>query len=117
MMTKWQKALLVLSPYVFYVGYGVYHCLYQDKSPDGAFILDMLFGITCPFWLLLIGMTAMEKETLAVILGSLTALASLICLAIYAPKRIFCDKIWIWVIVSWGYLILCFWCGEFIAGV
>ncbi|WP_066801495.1 hypothetical protein [Moraxella oblonga] len=95
---------VLLSPLIFFIGYFIYH----NKSVSVDVIGNFLFGLFIPFIIIFLGIEGV----------SLVIVGILITMAVIAFLVRKCKyKFWIWSAIGWSYLYLCFWCGEWVAGV
>lgn len=95
---------VLLSPLIFFIGYFIYH----SKSISVDVIDNLLFGLFIPYIVMFLGVDVVSF----VILMIITIMGFLVFLV-----RKWRYKFWAWVVIGWAYVYLCFWCGEFIAGV
>lgn len=94
----------LLSPFLFYIGYFIYGIQFIKNN----LIENFLFGIFIPFFVIFFGV-----ETVS--FWILIAIIVMTIIAFLAIKSQY--KFWIWSMLGWAYVYLCFWCGDFIAGV
>lgn len=94
----------LLSPFIFYIGYFIYGIQFIKDN----FIENFLFGIFIPFFVIFLGIETIDVWVLMTIIG-----IGIIALLVIKNQY----KFWIWSILGWVYIYLCFWCGDFIASV
>lgn len=93
--------IALLSPLIFFIGY----CIYHSKSISVDVIDNFLFGLFIPYIVMFLGVDVVSFS----ILITITIMGFLV--------RKWRYKFWAWAVIGWAYIYLCFWCGEFIAGV